>query len=353
MESPKTMVVSSFKMSLLARTKVPAALAACCAMTLSACVSPVAGPSGVYAKPMGDAPVTANPTPYSAALVCMSEYAREHHLNSPRIAVGRISDYTGKEEADGSGRKLTQGASLMAISALAKSGANLVERYDTSVSELELKYANNKLISDGTSKGPDTPSDYRKIVAGQVPGSDFYLVGGITELNFNIRSSGIDAAAGSSAINNVSGEAAGQIYVMNVGLDLRLVDTRTLQVADVISYQKQIVARQVGVGLFSFFHGNVYSISAGEGGQEPLQLGVRAVIERAVLEMMANLYGAPGPEVCLQDGDPLGGRTTGVTGGYTPAYNNLDKNNAQTREDPARWNVADDPNASSVERSRY
>jgi curli biogenesis system outer membrane secretion channel CsgG len=353
MESPKTMVVSSFKMSLLARTKVPAALAACCAMTLSACVSPVAGPSGVYAKPMGDAPVTANPTPYSAALVCMSEYAREHHLNSPRIAVGRISDYTGKEEADGSGRKLTQGASLMAISALAKSGANLVERYDTSVSELELKYANNKLISDGTSKGPDTPSDYRKIVAGQVPGSDFYLVGGITELNFNIRSSGIDAAAGSSAINNVSGEAAGQIYVMNVGLDLRLVDTRTLQVADVISYQKQIVARQVGVGLFSFFHGNVYSISAGEGGQEPLQLGVRAVIERAVLEMMANLYGAPGPEVCLQDGDPLGGRTTGVTGGFTPAYNNLDKNNAQTREDPARWNVADDPNASSVERSRY
>ena len=41
--------------------------------------------------------------------------------------------------------------------------------------------------------------------------------------------------------------------------------------------------------------------------------------------MMANLYGAPGPEVCLQDGDPLGGRTTGVTGGFTPAYNNLDK----------------------------
>jgi curli biogenesis system outer membrane secretion channel CsgG len=124
-------------------------------------------------------------------------------------------------------------------------------------------------------------------------------------------------------------------------------------VVDVISYQKQIVARQVGVGLFSFFHGNVYSISAGEGGQEPLQLGVRAVIERAVLEMMANLYGAPGPEVCLQDGDPLGGRTTGVTGGYTPAYNNLDKNNAQTREDPARWNVADDPDASAVQRSRY
>jgi hypothetical protein len=69
--------------------------------------------------------------------------------------------------------------------------------------------------------------------------------------------------------------------------------------------------------------------------------------------MMANLYGAPGPEVCLQNGDPLGGRTTGVTGGFTPAYNNLDKNNAQTREDPARWDVADDPNAAAIQRSRY
>src|ERR1019366_7743773 len=178
MESPETMVVSPFKMSLLARTKIPAAITAC-AMALSACVSPVAGPSGVYAHPMGDAPVTANPTPYSAALVCLADYAREHHLNSPRIAVGRISDYTGKEEADGSGRKLTQGASLMAISALAKSGANLVERYDTSVSELELKYANNKLITDAAEPPPGAPTgpnDYRRIMAGQVPGSDYYLV---------------------------------------------------------------------------------------------------------------------------------------------------------------------------------
>jgi len=125
---------------------------------------------------------------------------------------------------------------------------------------------------------------------------------------------------------------------MNIGLDLRLVDTRTLQVVDVISYQKQIVGRQVGVGLFDVLNGNVFNISAGEGGLEPIQLGVRSVIERAVLEMMANLYGAPGPNVCLQHGDPLAGRTTGVTGGYTPAYNNLQYNNAQTREDPGRWN---------------
>jgi len=54
--------------------------------------------------------------------------------------------------------------------------------------------------------------------------------------------------------------------------------------------------------------------------------------------MMANLYGAPGPEVCLNaDNDPLGGSTVGPTGGYYPAYQNTDANNGQTRADPSRW----------------
>jgi len=339
------------RLALVSRVSRPAALAAC-ALSLSACVSPVAGPAGLYARPIGDAPVTANPTPYSEALVCMGEWARTYHRNSPRIAVGRIADYTGKEESDGSGRKLTQGASLMAISALAKAGASLVERYDTSVSELELKYANNKLINDGPEPARDAPTDYRRIVAGQVSGSDYYLVGGITELNFNIRSSGISAQGGLAKSTGPNISAAGQLYVMNIGLDLRLVDTRTLQVVDVISYQKQIIGRQVGVGAFDFFGGNVYNISAGEGGLEPIQLAVRATIERAVLEIMANLYGAPGPQICMQ-GDPLASPTTGVTGGYTPAYDNLDTNNAQTRESPSRWNVHRDSDAAGDERGRY
>ena len=74
---------------------------------------------------------------------------------------------------------------------------------------------------------------------------------------------------------------------------------------DVISYQKQIIGREVGAGVFDFLGGNVFDISAGEGALEPIQLAVRSVVERAVVEMMANLYGAPGPEGCLVGGDPL------------------------------------------------
>ncbi len=323
----------------LSRARLPALLGAG-AMMMTACATPVAGPSGLYAKPIGNAPVTANPTPYSQALVCLGSYARQHDLPAPRIAVGRISDYTGKEESDGSGRKLTQGASLMAISALAKAGAPLVERYDTSVSELELKYANNKLISDG-GPGPALagPVDYRRINAGQVPGSDFYLVGGLTELNYNIRSSGIDAFGGAQAATKAKGVLSGKIFVMNVGLDLRLVNTRSLEVVDVISYQKQIVGREVSVGIFDFLNGNIFDVSAGEGALEPIQLAVRAVVERAVLEMMANLYGAPGPQACLSS-DPLGGGAIGVTGGYTPAYDDA-AHNAGGRGDPRAWRGED------------
>src|SRR5579875_3691506 len=318
------------------------ALASVSAAGLAGCVSPVAGPNGNYARAIGDAPVTANPTPYSAALVCLSEYAQRYGVHAPRIAVGRIADYTGKAEDNG-GREVTQGASLMAISALAKAGAPLVERYDTSVSELELKYANNKLISDTPDQpgGPGSPGPYRKIMAGQVPGSDFYLVGGVTELNYNIRSSGLNAQGGKQQATEGTGIATGQLYVMNVAIDLRLVETKTMEVVDVISYQKQIIGRQVGLGLFKFFGSNVIDVSAGEGGLEPIQLAVRAMVERGVLEMMSNLYGAPGPQTCLDpNNDPIGApTTTGLTGGYYPAYNNLDQNNARTREDPNAWDA--------------
>ena len=325
-------------------------VAACAtAALLSGCISTSAGPQGLYATPIGNAPVTANPTPYSAALYCMADYARRYNLPSPRMAIGRIADYTGTVSADG-GRQVTGGASLMAMTALAKSGARMIERYDTSVSEMELRYANNRLIGDDGPGGPDDVQ-YRRILAGSVPGSDFYIIGGITEVNYNIRSAGSDMAAGQATSQTpLSIAVSGKVYVMNIAIDLRLVQTTTLEVVDVVSYQKQIIGREVSAGIFDFLDGNVFDISAGEGGLEPVQLAVRALIERATVEFMANLYGAPGPEICLSAGpDPLGG-TVGPTGGYYPAYPNTDTNNGATRADPSRWHDSRD---GAVRRSRY
>jgi curli production assembly/transport component CsgG/holdfast attachment protein HfaB len=303
------------------------------AMTLAGCVSPVAGPGGNYTKPVGNAPVTANPTPYSEGLVCMGHYARANQIRPPRIAVGRILDYTGKADIEG-GRRVTQGASLMAMSALAKSGARLVERFDTSVSELELKYANNKLIGE-------SQKDFRKIMAGSIPGSDFYLVGGITELNYNIRSVGGEAFVGDADATDPKGTLGAKLFVINIALDLRMVETETLEVVDVISYQKQIIGRELSAGIFDFANGNVFDVGVGGRAQEPIQLAVRSAVERSVLEMMANMYGATGGDVCSQV--KAAASTNGITGDFVPRHATLEDNNANSRASARRWNADRDP----------
>ena len=95
---------------------------------------------------------------------------------------------------------------------------------------------------------------------------------------------------------------------MNVGLDMRLVNTNTLEVADVISYQKQIIGRQVSAGVFDFLGTNFFDVSVGESALEPIQLAVRSVIERATLEMITRIYRAPGGACAIPLGtsdDPL------------------------------------------------
>ena len=283
----------------------------------------------------------ADETPYSDALRCIANYTRQRPL---RVAVGQIADYTGKVETDGSGRKLTQGGALMAMSALAKAGVPMVERYDTSVAELELKYANNKLIGDEKDDG-----GFRKIYAGSIPGSDYYIVGGITELNFNIRSEGANGDGGGTSTSGLKGTAGANIYVMNIAMDLRMVDTKTLEVVDVVSAQKQIVGHQVSAGVFDFLGHTFFDASLGESALEPLQLGVRSVIERSMLEMLADLYHVPNG-ACQSTYDPLSdvnGRGPVASTDATQA-NALPKENVNdhpSRQDPYRWYGSSDPAA--------
>jgi len=339
------------------------------AVALEGCISPSADDTGRYTVPIGGSPVISNETPYSTALRCMAGYTAQRPL---RIAVGQIADYTGKIESDNSGRKLTQGAALMAMSALAKSGVRLVERFDTSVAEMELKYANNKLI--GESGQPQGPGDYRRIMAGSIPGSDYYLVGGITELNFNIRSEGANGDGGQTTTNGVKGSASASLYVMNVGLDLRLVDTNTLQVVDVISYQKQIIGHQVQAGVFDFMGQTFFDASLGESALEPVQLAVRSVVERAVLEMTSRLYRIPA-NACAStlgtDSDPLADATdkqqhrpapalaplpaqgpapapTPINAPRTTTAMKEEKHNDTSRQNPYRWYSGADANDSGL-----
>jgi hypothetical protein len=236
---------------------------AAAAFALCGCMTAAPDATGRYMTPATGAPAIANDTPYSGALRCLAKYRGPRQI---RIAVGQIANDTG-------GREVTQGGALMAMSALAKAGVPLVERLD---------------ILTPVPNPQDRPQP------------DYYLVGGITELNANLRS-------------NVS---VGGASVLNIALDLRLVDARTSGVVDVISYQKQILAS--------------------DWAQEPIQLAVRAVIERAVLEMVSRLYAAP-EAACGSAVSAPGSRAPEVSFGARPDGDHVRTRTATAAASPPLW----------------
>jgi curli production assembly/transport component CsgG/holdfast attachment protein HfaB len=61
----------------------------------------------------------------------------------------------------------------------------------------------------------------------------------------------------------------------------------------------------------------------------------------------------PGPQACLHY-DPLAEHvTTGATGAFVPAYNNLGTNNGASRQDPNRWDDHRDPDMDASDHDRY
>jgi len=244
--------------------------------------------------PRPEAPVTRNDTAYTRALSC----ARQSLAPRPRIAVGRISDLTGKVDFE-TGAKISQGASLFAITALTRAGFPVVERLDSSVSEIELNYARQKLLSDTPERAGTSGDNYRRILAGQIAGSRYYLVGGVTELNENIQSSGLNAQLGIGGGDGARLAGSGKSYVLNVGLDLRLVDTQSQEVIDTVSLQKQVIGRSLDLGVLVGGQSANGQVSGGVSRMEPVQAAVRALVERAVLELTARFYDEAARNSCL------------------------------------------------------
>jgi curli biogenesis system outer membrane secretion channel CsgG len=223
-------------------------------------------------------------TAMAPSLQCLAE---KIHRKAARdsFAVGKVDDLTG-QSADTTRPVITHGATLMLISALDKLGLNQVERYDTSVSELELKYANQKLIGDDGGEEP-----FKKIMAGVLAPSDYVIVGGITELDFNTYSGAFDKLIGPL-------RRADRIFAITVAADLRLIETDTLKVVDTVSFKKQIFGREGQTELAAFSNYFALDISERERANEPIQTSVRLVIERAAMDLIGSLYKTD-PSACL------------------------------------------------------
>jgi curli production assembly/transport component CsgG/holdfast attachment protein HfaB len=249
------------------------------AIGLAGCTTmpPDLGSAGV--KPAFSYAVTNNDTPYSQCLAALKHLSVKTK-RLPVFSVGEIADKTGQVNTDNNSHALSQGASEMVISALHKTGkVHQVERLDLRIPLAEVKLAEqNKLTRK--------ESEY-----GRLPASDFILIGALTELNYNIVSGGARLF-----IKGIGGGA--RMVIVNVALDLRVVDARSFQVLYVSSLQKQIYGYEVEANVFRFFGNTLVELDAGAIRNEPLQLGVRSVVEMAVHQIMTEFLGLPRDEGC-------------------------------------------------------
>lgn len=249
------------------------------ALALSGCTAmpPNLGSAGV--KPLFSYAVTNNDTPYSQ---CLEDLAKLDISTSrlPVFAVGEIADKTGQMDTDNNSHALSQGASEMVISALYKTHkVAQVERLDLRIPLAEVKLAEQDKLARSV-------KDY-----GKLPASDFIIVGAITELNYNIVSGGARLF-----IKGIGGGM--RTVIINVALDMRVVDARNFQVRYVSTLQKQIYGYEVEANVFRFFGNTLVEFDAGAIRNEPLQLGVRSVVEMGVHQIMTDFLGLPKGEGC-------------------------------------------------------
>lgn len=117
----------------------------------------------------------------------------------------------------------------------------------------------------------------------------------------------MNGTIGSKDADGVQGGLTAQRFVMNVAIDLRLVNSRTQEVIDMASYQKQVRGVSVDLGLTGGDDKNAAILSGGRGAMEPLQAAVRTLVERGVFEMTASFYGQGLKQSCLPpEAEPQG-----------------------------------------------
>lgn len=240
----------------------------------------------------GPAP-TVTHTPSDALLACVADHKSRN--KDIRIAIGDIVDGTGaKTFSDGSSSMFTQRPDLMVTVALAKTGVTVLNRTSSRVSEWELSQAMDKRLGDGKDVAVGTEQvPYRPIEAGQILGSTHYLTGAITEVNWNIESSG-------NRYNIAGVHNYKSAYRISIAVDLILTETTTTKVIKAQSFTKQLVGLETETGVFKFFSVDnsvldtteLFDASMGQQQNEPVQRALRWVLEFGTYEMVADLLGA-------------------------------------------------------------
>ena len=235
-------------------------------------------------------PIQDTTTPYSDLLVCIGEAANAKGEHRITLAVNTIPDKTGKFNYNEEGYKVTQGAEDMVVSAIAKTNAyTLVERNALGISQMEMQYANQFLLSDSNPHKNFVDKEgrlARALHSGMVIGSDYVVAGSISEINFNIGSGGF-----SVTVDGIGG--GWRVFWMDIGMDLRVIDTTTTEIVIALPQRKQVWGYENKAGVVHFFGNTFVEGVAGTIRQEPIQIAVRSIIEDSIVDITRQLYGIP------------------------------------------------------------
>ena len=279
-------------------------LTVCVATLLSACApnTPTSQNPNLDEKMITGPQPTITYTPSARLLECVAENRKRK--KDLRIAVGDIVDGTGAKTFDNgssSSPLFSQRPDLMVTVALAKTGVTVLNRTSSRVSEWELSQAMEKRLGDGknVSVGEETVP-FRPVAAGEILGSNYYMTGAITEVNWNIDSSG-------ARYNIIGVHGSKNVYRISIAVDLILTETTTTKVVKAESFTKQLVGVETEKGVFRFFSADngvldpveLFDASMGEQKNEPVQRALRWVLEYGTYQMVADVTGVR--EAC----DPL------------------------------------------------
>jgi len=271
----------------------------------SVCLSGCSGWQNVLKAPDEEAVVVTGPTPHrnqtpmAQALACL--HSAVPSSRNFRIGVSELVDGTGAIEGGSqNGRVFSQRPDYMMIVGLKSAGVDLVNRSSVNVAEWEMAKAMEQKLGDGHKVMMDqTAVAFRPISAGQILGSNYYLTGAVTELNWNIDSKVAEAS--------VYGIGAGaRTYRISIAVDVMVTNTLSTQVVHARSYKKQLFGYETNAGAFRFIENNqllayglqgalmtkalqTFEANIGDKQNEPTQTALRWVIELAAYDVVRSI----------------------------------------------------------------
>lgn len=272
-----------------------------CGLSVSGCTT-LSGSDELVA-PLSGPKITRNKTEFHDSLVCASQKLAKTDTGfsrKPRVVIDQIPDLSGKINST-EGTKISQGVDHMAVTALQSfsSSIDIVERSILNAFNVENNLTRQQLVGDGVRRqvaGQKNPLNFKPLFKGNIYSADYFITGAITEVNYNLFSGG-----GVLGISNVN--FGKRKVALNVGIDLRIVNMHNLKVEDALTLEKQFIGERLNGDALRFVDSELLSLDGGASRDEPIQRGVRAMIERGISALLGSVMGVS-LDACFQPKSP-------------------------------------------------